>query len=300
MILKQDQIIKNIVSKLNNGQGQDHFSPSQIISKPFAWWVVKYFVSSQEDRRQSPANYKMKCGSLVGNVSQRLIAKYIFRGAEREEIKDRTYNTVFNHELNLIKKENYRNEKDQQSFELMLDYSHHIITQTLKCIKELFGKDAVQCERHVFDQPKDLMLPIVGRIDWESNNLIAEQKSKPPYFRTIKSGLKGYTQKLPEELSLDHLVQLSFYWYCTKKKPVLFYVNDEDYKIFDGFEEEELEDLYETNLVRRAKTIQKLLEVSDADPVVMAELVEPPDLNHYLYDDLTDYQREQIYKLWRI
>ena len=71
--------LKNlIISKLNNGQGNDHLSPSQLTTKPIAWWMTKYLVSSQDDRRKSLANYKMHYGNLVGNTSQHLICKYIF------------------------------------------------------------------------------------------------------------------------------------------------------------------------------------------------------------------------------
>jgi hypothetical protein len=226
--------LKNlIISKLNNGQGNDHFSPSQLTNKPIAWWMTKYLLSSQDDRRKSLANYKMHYGNLVGNTSQHLICKYIFKGAERQEIKDRIYETIYEHELKQINKNKPRDEKDEECRTHMLEYSHQTITQILKAVKKIFGKDSVQGERYVHDQPDNLFLPIIGRIDFEAANKIAELKSKPPYFRLLKTGLKGYTQKLPTEPQIDHIAQLSFYWHCAKKKPFLFYVNEEDYKIFD-------------------------------------------------------------------
>jgi len=182
----------------------------------------------------------------------------------------------------------------------MLQYSHQTITQILKAVKKIFGKDSVQGERYVHDQPDNLFLPIIGRIDFESANKIAELKSKPPYFRLLKTGLKGYTQKLPIEPQIDHVAQLSFYWHCAKKKPFLFYVNEEDYKIFDEFTDEYLEHCYQTYIVKKAKTIQRLLEASKGDASIMADLVEAPDMKHYLYSDLTEHQQQQINKLWGI
>ena len=193
-----------------------------------------------------------------------------------------------------------RDEKDGECRTHMLEYSHQTITQILKAVKKIFGKDSVQGERYVHDQPDNLFLPIIGRIDYESANKIAELKSKPPYFRLLKTGLKGYTQKLPIEPQLDHIAQLSFYWHCAKKKPFLFYVNEEDYKIFDEFTDEYLEHCYQTYIVRKAKTIQRLLEASKGDASIMADLVEAPDMKHYLYSDLTEHQQQQINKLWGI
>jgi len=289
-----------IKSKLNNGKGNDHFSPSQLTNKPIAWWIIKYLVSSQDDRRKSLANYKMHYGNLVGNTSQRLISKYIFKGAEREEIKDRVYDKIYNHELKQINKNKPRDEKDKECRTYMLEYAHLTIKQILKAVKKIFGDDSIQSERYVYDQPDDLFLDIIGRVDFESKNAIAELKSKPPYFRVLKTGLKGYTQKLPIEPQLDHIAQLSFYWHCSKRKPFLFYVNEEDYKIFDEFTDEYLEHCYQTYIVKKAKTIQKLLEVSQGDASVMAAYVDHPDMKHYLFSDLTEHQKQQTNKLWGI
>ena len=289
-----------IKSKLNNGKGNDHFSPSQLTNKPIAWWIIKYLVSSQDDRRKSLANYKMHYGNLVGNTSQRLISKYIFKGAEREEIKDRVYDKIYNHELKQINKNKPRDEKDKECRTYMLEYAHLTIKQILKAVKKIFGDDSIQSERYVYDQPDDLFLDIIGRVDFESKNAIAELKSKPPYFRVLKTGLKGYTQKLPIEPQLDHIAQLSFYWHCSKRKPFLFYVNEEDYKIFDEFTDEYLEHCYQTYIVKKAKTIQKLLEVSQGDASVMATYVDHPDMKHYLFSDLTEHQKQQTNKLWGI
>ena len=287
-------------SKLNNGQGNDHFSPSQLTTKPISWWMIKYLVSSQDDRRKSLANYKMHYGNLVGNTSQRLISKYIFKGAEREEIKDRVYDKIYNHELKQINKNKPRDKKDEECRTYMLEYAHLTIKQILKAVKKIFGDDSIQSERYVYDQPDDLFLDIIGRVDFESKNAVAELKSKPPYFRVLKTGLKGYTQKLPIEPQMDHIAQLSFYWHCCKRKPFLFYVNEEDYKIFDEFTDEYLEHCYQTYIVKKAKTIQKLLEVSQGDASVMAAYVDHPDMKHYLFSDLTEHQKQQTNKLWGI
>ena len=45
---------------------------------------------------------------------------------------------------------------------------------------------------------------------------------------------------------------------------------------------------------------QLKLEASKGDASIMADLVEAPDMKHYLYSDLTEHQQQQINKLWGI
>jgi hypothetical protein len=43
--------------------------------------------------------------------------------------------------------------------------------------------------------PDGLFMDILGRIDYESDNLFAEMKSKPPYVRAGKNGFSIITLK---------------------------------------------------------------------------------------------------------
>ena len=61
-----------------------------------------------------------------------------------------------------------------------------------------------------------------------------------------------------------------------------------------------LEYLNKNESSEKAKTIQRLLEASKGDASIMADLVEAPDMKHYLYSDLTEHQQQQINKLWGI
>jgi hypothetical protein len=100
--------LKKLYEKTNGGLGQDHFSFTQLSkTKPIGMWIVDYFVRDQKRRRADKKNFKLGYGSVSGNVAQRLIGKYVFKGAEREEIKNRDYNTIFNYEYDLYKKESY-------------------------------------------------------------------------------------------------------------------------------------------------------------------------------------------------
>jgi hypothetical protein len=49
----------------------------------------------------------------VGNVSQRLLSKYIFKAAEKEEVKPELFDKIFEYELDVINKFNEpRDERD--------------------------------------------------------------------------------------------------------------------------------------------------------------------------------------------
>jgi hypothetical protein len=177
------------------------------------------------------------------------------------------------------------------------------LNKQLKLFKEIFGLQKLQCRKICKTSPKDLFIDILGRIDYESQiTKFAEMKSKPPYVRTNKNGFSISTQKLPNEPDDNHISQISFYYCATKKKPFLFYVNNDGYVIFDSTHEKlklkYLEHVYE-KMVRKALTIQRLLLISEGQAEEMAKYVEPPDLNHpYYYKDLTEEQQAITKQLW--
>jgi hypothetical protein len=296
-----DQKLLKISKLLSGGEGSDHFSPSQLLLST-AKWMINYYCCTQAMRRQSIASYKMLFGILTNNTVQKLIAKYLFVGDKRIELTPRSKDEIFAEEIEQINKQKIRDNKDKWSRENMIEFAKPCIEQTLKAVKEIFGLQKLQCERYVHTSPDGLFMDILGRIDYESDNLFAEMKSKPPYVRAGKNGFSLYTQKLPEQPNENHLAQVAFYWKATKKRPYLFYVNDKEYKIFDYTNEkltfDYLDYVYD-KLVKKALMIQRLLLLSDGDPKVMAQYVEEPDYNHpYYYKDLTEEQQAITKQLW--
>jgi hypothetical protein len=304
-----DQKLLKISKLLSGGEGSDHFSPSQL-NLPLPKWIINYLCCTQHMRRKSIANYKMHFGNLTNNTAQRLVAKYLFIGDKKIEISNRNKDEIFKDELDKINEQEVRDEKDKWSREAMVEFAQPCIEQTTKAIKEIFGSQLIQSERYVSDSPKDLFIDLLGRIDYESNSsgspnssgIFAEMKSKPPYVRTNKNGFSISTQKLPDEPDDNHISQISFYYCATKKKPFLFYVNNDGYVIFDSTHEKlklkYLEHVYE-KMVRKALTIQRLLLISEGQAEEMAKYVEPPDLNHpYYYKDLTEEQQAITKQLW--
>jgi hypothetical protein len=300
--IMNEQLASKIRSQLSGGQGYDHWSPSSL-NIPVQKYIISYVCSTQEMRRKNKVGYKAHAGNLVGNVSQRLLSKYIFKAAEKEEVQPELFDKIFEHELELINKNEPKNAKDEQCRIEMIPSCKASIEQTLKLVKEVFNDEALTSERYVHVSHPGLILDILGRIDFESETKFLELKSKPINFRQNKNGLGQTIQKLPasiEDVETSYMRQVAFYWVSNnrKKKAYLGYVNQEEYKIFEP-EDDRLE-YYYNQLINKAFTIQNLLEISEGDPKLMAKYVEMPDVKNFYYSDLTEEQVDITKELWGI
>ena len=300
--IMNEQLASKIRSQLSGGQGYDHWSPSSL-NIPVQKYIISYVCSTQEMRRKNKVGYKAHSGNLVGNVSQRLLSKYIFKAAEKEEVQPELFDKIFEHELELINKNEPKNAKDEQCRIEMIPSCKASIEQTLKLVKEVFGDETLTSERYVHVSHPGLILDILGRLDFESENKFLELKSKPINFRQNKNGLGQTIQKLPasiEDVETSYMRQVAFYWVSNnrKKKAYLGYVNSEEYKIFEP-EDDRLEYYYK-QLINKAFTIQNLLEISEGDPKLMAKYVEMPDVKNFYYSDLTEEQVDITKELWGI
>ena len=295
-----EQLANTIRSQLSGGESYDHFSPSSL-NIPIQKYIISYVCSTQAMRRQNKVGYKAYYGALCGNVAQRLLSKYIFKAAEKEEVKPELFDKIFEHELAIINKNEPKDERDEQCRIDMIPSCKASIEQTLKLVKEVFGDEPLTSERYVHVTPQGLILDILGRIDFESENKFLELKSKPINFRKNKNGMGQIIQKLPntiDDCEETYLKQVAFYWKATGKKGYLGYVNQEEYKIFEP-EDDRLEYYYH-QLINKAFTIQNLLEVSKGNASQMAKLVEAPDLKNFYYSDLTEEQVGIAKQLWGI
>jgi hypothetical protein len=293
-----EQLANTIRSQLSGGESYDHFSPSSL-NIPIQKYIISYVCSTQAMRRQNKVGYKAYYGALCGNVAQRLLSKYIFKAAEKEEVKPELFDKIFEHELSIINKNEPKDERDEQCRIEMIPSCKASIEQTLKLVKEVFGDEPLTSERYVHVTPQGLILDILGRIDFESENKFLELKSKPINFRKNKNGMGQIIQKLPntiDDCEETYMKQVAFYWKSTGKKAYLGYINSEEYKIFEP-EDDRLEYYYH-QLVNKAFTIQNLLEVSKGDASQMAKLVEAPDLKNFYYSDLTPEQIDITKQLW--
>ena len=293
-----EQLANTIRSQLSGGESYDHFSPSSL-NIPIQKYIISYVCSTQAMRRQNKVGYKAYYGALCGNVAQRLLSKYIFKAAEKEEVKPELFDKIFEHELSIINKNEPKDERDEQCRIDMIPSCKASIEQTLKLVKEVFKDEPLTSERYVHVTPQGLILDILGRIDFESENKFLELKSKPINFRKNKNGMGQIIQKLPntiDDCEETYMKQVAFYWKATGKKAYLGYINSEEYKIFEP-EDDRLEYYYH-QLVNKAFTIQNLLEVSKGNASQMAKLVEAPDLKNFYYSDLTPKQIDITKQLW--
>jgi hypothetical protein len=298
--IMNEQLANKIRSRLSGGESYDHMSPSSL-NIPIQKYIISYVCSTQEMRRKNKVGYKAHSGNLVGGVSQRLLSKYIFKAAEKEEVQPELFDKIFEHELELINKNEPKNAKDEQCRIEMIPSCKASIEQTLKLVKEVFGDETLTSERYVHVSHPGLILDILGRLDFESENKFLELKSKPINFRQNKNGLGQTIQKLPasiEDVETSYMKQVAFYWKATGKKAYLGYVNSEEYKIFEP-EDDRLEYYYK-QLINKAFTIQNLLEISEGDPKLMAKYVEMPDVKNFYYSDLTEEQVDITKELWGI
>jgi hypothetical protein len=300
--IMNEQLASKIRSQLSGKESYDHWSPSSL-NIPIQKYIISYVCSTQAMRRQNKVGYKAHSGNLVGNVSQRLLSKYIFKAAEKEEVQPELFDKIFEHELELINKNEPKNAKDEQCRIEMIPSCKASIEQTLKLVKEVFGDEPLTSERYVHVSHPGLILDILGRIDFESSNSFLELKSKPVNFRQNKNGLGQTIQKLPasiEDVETSYMRQVAFYWVSNnrKKKAYLGYVNQEEYKIFEP-EDDRLEYYYK-QLINKAFTIQNLLEISEGDPKLMAKYVEMPDVKNFYYSDLSEEQVDITKELWGI
>jgi hypothetical protein len=189
-----EQLANKIRSQLSGGESYDHFSPSSL-NIPIQKYIISYVCSTQAMRRQNKVGFKAHYGVLCGNVAQRLLSKYIFKAAEKEEVKPELFDKIFEYELDVINKFNEpRDERDAQCRIEMIPSCKASIENTLKLVKEVFGDEPLTSERYVSVSHPGLILDILGRIDFETSENSTENKkgkflelkSKPINFRQNK------------------------------------------------------------------------------------------------------------------
>jgi len=297
--------VKKAFSIYNGGLGIPHWSYSST-SLPKAKHLITYKFT-QKIRRSWLVRYKANFGNLVNNVVQRLIADVIYTSKTDKETEwDRNQTVCFKNELDTLNEKPPVDAKDKFGREAMIKFAEDCIPITKKVVQEIMGKDKLVCERYVELKEFDQIKPTVGRIDYETKTKFMELKTKPPNLRKVKGKeeWKMISQDLPLEPSIENLTQTSFYYMATKKIPYLVYVNDKDYVIFDQSHElmkaDHLQHLYNI-MIDKILTWEKMIMFAEGNINRLANMIEPPDLNHFFYyKDLADEQVQLINKLWGI
>ena len=219
---------------------------------------------------------------------------------------DKDYKVSFKAELDEINKKPPVDAKDKFARKEMESYAHDCIGVTKKVVKDLVGNNKLQCELHVEKKEMTQIKKTLGKVDYLTDKLFIELKTKPPNIRKVKNKDQWNmtTQDLPTEPQLDHLTQTSFYYMCIKKIPYLIYVNDKEHITFDQSHElmkkDHLEYLY-YKMVEKILLWERMIMFCKGNLSELALMCEPPDMNHYYYyKDLAPEQLKLITNLWGI
>ena len=294
--------MKEYFKNFNGGQGLDHWSPSS--SQNFTRFLLNYSLP-QEIRRMFKIRYKAPFGNLVNNTAQRLICDILYQGDKKIKLKNKNYDEIFQQELDAIDSNTPPvDDKDVLAREMMISFAHPTIENMKKAVKEIFGNEKLVAERYVSSKDEDMVNDTIGRIDYESNKLGGEAKTKPPTIKKKRGKDEYYmaTTQLPLSPDPVHVSQVAFYHHCTNRKFFLFYVNENEYTIFDDTHDmlkpDYLKEQYNL-MVQRLKSWEQLIIFCKGDIKKLSTFAEPPELNHpFYYRDLIDDQKKQIKQLW--
>jgi predicted RecB family nuclease len=103
---------------------------------------------------------------------------------------------------------------------MMISFSHPTIENMKKAVKEIFGNEKLVAERYVSSKDKDMLIDIIGRVDYESNTKIGEAKTKPPTIKKKRGKDEYYmaSTQLPNDPDPMHISQVAFYLSLHKQK----------------------------------------------------------------------------------
>ena len=304
----------NSISALNNfdpdicikyyqALGLDHSSPSQD-QLSTSDWVVRYCFFTQEQRRALQGSYRMSAGVSIGRASQKYISKYMYDAEKKILNEKKDLDTIIKEELEEYDKYQSHSLLDKEQHQDTKNYLVDMIKITVKAVQDIGLGDESASERYCSHKFKDIILPKIGRIDFEDKSKLVELKTKHRSKRKsdTKAGfswVKGYLPKAPDK---NHLSQVAFYFHCTRKIPNLLYVNQDSYNVFtpdtcELLTPEYMEFLVQQDLIT-AKIRQNLVYLCKGNPYEMAKLVPPPDFSGFMYKDLQDEYVRKAASLW--
>ena len=285
----------------------NHHSPSQLNSAD-DMWSYKYLYLTQEQRRKLPINSKMFCGVCLGDMGILTFGKYLWeskigKGLVKVEIPPQR--KIFD---KILEKYNAYEPVDET------DKAQHDVGrlglaksfQTLKeGLREINLTSPIECERSVALTFDGCILPTIGRIDFEDENNFVEMKTKHrKKNRPRKDGTSNYSLPKLDKGYLgweEHISQVAFYYFANneKKKPHLFVMNEEEYRIYSP---DNCDDLKPENL---KKHLNKLTMVARRRERVMSNHAGKttwhqdiaPDFNHFFWKGMGEH-KDIAMKLW--
>ena len=294
----------DICIKYYQALGLDHSSPSQD-NMSDSDWLCRYVFFDEQTRRALQGSYRMSAGVSIGRASQRFVSKYMYEAEKRILNEKKDLDTIIKEEINEYDKYQAHNEEDKIQHEDTKNYLTDMIKITVKAVNDIGLGDESASERYCSHKFKELVLPKIGRIDYEDNkNKFIELKTKHRSKRKsdTKAGfswIKGY---LPKQPDVNHVKQCAFYWKATGKTPHLLYVNQDSYNVFTPDTCELLTPEYMDFLVQgdliKAKIRQNLVYLCKGNPFEMAKLIAPPDFSGFMWKDIQEEYVRKAASLW--
>jgi hypothetical protein len=247
----------------------------------------------------------MTAGVSIGRASQKFLSKYMYDAEKKILNEKKDLDTIIKEEINEYDKYQAHNEADKEQHEDTKNYLTDMIKITVKAVNDIGLGDESASERYCSHKFKELVLPKIGRIDYEDNkNKFIELKTKHRSKRKsdTKAGfswIKGYLPKAPD---VNHVKQCAFYWKATGKTPHLLYVNQDSYNVFTPDTCELLTPEYMDFLVQgdliKAKIRQNLVYLCKGNPFEMAKLVPPPDFSGFMWREIQEEYVRKAASLW--
>jgi hypothetical protein len=247
----------------------------------------------------------MTAGVSIGRASQKFVSKYMYDAEKKILNEKKSLDQIIDEELKEYDKYQAHNEADKEQHEDTKNYLVDMIRITVKAVNDIGLGEESASERYCSHKFKELVLPKIGRIDYEdSKNKFIELKTKHRSKRKsdTKAGfswVKGYLPKTPD---INHLKQCAFYWHSTKKTPHLLYVNQDSYNVFTPDNCELLTPEYMEFLIQQDlivdKIRQNLVYLCRGSVQDMAKLIPPPDFSSYMWKDVQMDLIKKAASLW--
>jgi len=324
---------KNILPKFAHTLKFNHWSPTSLNlgDGPF---IFKYLVLSQELRRLLPKNSQMMAGVCVGNSVQLHLADTLWKFNSAKKLapvkhEPLSKDAALQKALEEFKEYKPVDDKDQTKKDHYLSTIPLTVNSVFDALEMLGVEHPVTCEKHISKTCDGLLVPIVGRTDFQfgslpgdapsvissnqsSGSFLVELKTVWDRFGKVKKS-GDYTllhARLPATPSEVHLTQVAFYSavYDFKFRMFLVYAKDDEYKIFDssncdGLTKQGLKENF-NKLVSIAKRRERML--SRYNELEKEEIIEnivadtDPNFSHPYFWSIGPEFLKQAKELWRI
>ncbi len=325
--------IKDVLPQIYIDLDFDHFSPSQL-KQPFHYWLTNYFLLDPEIKKKKKASPMARAGSAVHQLFQdidikklpfKVVYKYVvddfrkrrdkydakdlFKSDEYEKRLIKTYQNV----QSAFEKLNV-NECDLETPinlelpELDIPITGYTDFRTRENVIELKTKwnriREVNDQYNVFRILKNGMWSKTKRVfktKAEVDVYVNEQDCECKVMFEEKHFQSDSAPNILQPFPND-IMQLALYCRATKKKPIIVYATEKDFKIFnqdncDLLSQKSLDE-YVEKARRIALSRQNLLKKVN-DPFILTQLIEPPDLNEFWYD-LGDEVENEVKRIWNL